>query len=105
VSQPGFAPNSLSAAANKQFIKPFEATYGHRPATEAIFGYEAMAAVLAVLREAGPQAGDRTTVVHDFYTLKRPGSVLGSYSIDSNGDPTIAPFVFRRYGTPKLVQP
>jgi ABC-type branched-subunit amino acid transport system substrate-binding protein len=102
VAQPGFLPKDLSSAA-KQFAKSFAAQYGHAPAREAIFGYEAMAAVLAVLREAGDHASDRTTVVHDFFGLKRSGSVLGSYSIDSNGDPTTAPFVFSQSRNGTLV--
>jgi ABC-type branched-subunit amino acid transport system substrate-binding protein len=94
VSQPGFLPRNLPATATSQFIKPFEATYGHAPATEAIFGYEAMAAVLGVLREAGSSANNRSTVVHDFFAIKGRSSVLGTYSIDSTGDPTTGPFVF-----------
>jgi branched-chain amino acid transport system substrate-binding protein len=96
ISSPGFPPKKLPAAAMKQFVKPFEAAYGHAPSTEAIFGYEAMAAVLEVLREAGAQANNRTTVVHDFFALKDRQSVLGRYSLDSNGDPSIAPFTFSR---------
>ena len=44
----------------------------------------------------GASAGDRTTVVHDFFAIKNRQSVLGTYSIDSNGDTSIAPFVFTR---------
>jgi branched-chain amino acid transport system substrate-binding protein len=98
VSEPGFLPKDLPALAKSQFVKPFEARYGHAPATEAIFGYEAMAAVLAVLQKAGGQANNRTTVVHDFFAIRNRQSVLGTYSIDS-GDPkfaSIAPFVFSR---------
>lgn len=96
-SQPGFLAKDLPSAADSQFIKPFEAAYGHPPATEAIFGYEAMSALLAVLREAGSQAGNHATVVHDFFHIKNRASVLGTYSIDSDGDTSIAPFVFSRF--------
>jgi branched-chain amino acid transport system substrate-binding protein len=95
-SQPGFLTKDLPASAQSEFVKPFEAAYGHLPDTEAIFGYEAMSAVLAVLHQAGTQANNRSTVVHDFFKLTDRHSVLGTYSIDPDGDTSIAPFVFSR---------
>jgi branched-chain amino acid transport system substrate-binding protein len=102
VTEPGFLPKDVPALAKSQFVKPFEARYGHAPATQAIFGYEAMAATLAVLRQAGTHANDRTTVVRDFFAVRNRDSVLGTYSIDSNGDPNVTPFVVDRvvHGTP-----
>jgi branched-chain amino acid transport system substrate-binding protein len=96
VSQPGFLSKDLPSAARTQFVKPFASAYGHTPATEAIFGYEAMSAVLGVIGEAGSKANDRATVVHDFFSIKDRASVLGTYSIDSDGDTSIAPFVISR---------
>jgi hypothetical protein len=52
--------------------------------------------VLAALDNAGSAANQRSTVVRHFMNLHRPDSVLGSYSIDRYGGPTIAPFVFAR---------
>lgn len=94
VSSPGFSPSALSPAA-RRFQVAFRSTYGHVPVPSAIFGYEAMSAVLAVLHEAGNSAGDRATVVHDFLGLANRQSVLGTYSLH-NGDTTLAPFVFAR---------
>jgi ABC-type branched-subunit amino acid transport system substrate-binding protein len=102
VSAPGFSTQELTPAGSK-FVSDFTAAYGHAPVPQAIFGYEAMAAVLAVVREAGAQANNRTTVVQDFLSLKRSQSVLGPYAIDSNGDTNIAPFVFSRPQGGKLV--
>ena len=68
-----------------------------------IFGYEAMSAVLAVLREAGSAANNRSTVVHAFLAIKNRQSVLGTYSMNSSGDTSIAPFVFSRLQQGKLV--
>jgi ABC-type branched-subunit amino acid transport system substrate-binding protein len=92
VSSPGFTARTLSAA-GQQFQTAFTSQYGHMPAPQAIFGYEAMAAVLAVLKEAGTAANNRSTVVHDFRAITNRQSVLGTYSL-SNGDPSIAPFFF-----------
>jgi ABC-type branched-subunit amino acid transport system substrate-binding protein len=104
VSSPGFTASDLPVQ-GKQFLASFRAAYGHAPAPQAIFGYEAMAAVLAVLRSAGPGANNRSTVVSDFLKLRRSSSdsVLGEYSINASGDTSIAPFTFSRVKSGGLV--
>jgi len=94
VSTPGFTPSALTPD-GQQFVTAFRSTYGHAPAPQAIFGYEAMSAVLAVLKQAGADAGSRSTVVADFRGLHDRQSVLGTYSI-SGGDISLASFVFGR---------
>lgn len=101
VSSPGFGPASLTAA-GRRFQSSFQTAYGHAPAPQAIFGYEAMAAVLSVLRQAGGKAGDRATVVRDFRGLKNRQSVLGTYSL-SGGDTSISSFTFARPRGGRLV--
>jgi ABC-type branched-subunit amino acid transport system substrate-binding protein len=96
VSSPGFLSPDLPATAKSDFVAPFVAAYHRQPSPQAIFGYEAVSAVLAVLHKAGSSADERSTVVRDFNNLHRSSSVLGSYSIDRYGGPTIAPFVFAR---------
>ncbi len=95
VSSPGFLPANLTAA-GQQFTAAFASAYGHPPAPQAIFGYEAVAAVIAALNRAGKSASDRSTVIHDFFGLRNRSSVLGTYSIDSNGDTNLGPFVISR---------
>jgi len=102
ISAPGFRAQDLDPAGSK-FVSQFRAAYGRTPLPQAAFGYEAMAAVLAVLREAGAQANNRSTVVHDFMSITNRQSVLGTYSMDSNGDTNISPFVFARVQRGKLV--
>jgi ABC-type branched-subunit amino acid transport system substrate-binding protein len=94
VSSPGFLPKSLPAA-GRQFVTSFTATYGHAPATEAIFGYEAMSALLSVIQGAGSSGNQRGAIVTDFRGLHDRQSAIGNYSI-AGGDPSIAPFVFAR---------
>ena len=102
ISVPGFLRPDLTPA-GRTFVSAFTAAYGHAPVVQAIFGYEAMAAVLSVLKQAGTSANSRTTVVKDFFAIKNRESVLGTYSINSNGDTSIAPFVFSRLAGGKLV--
>ncbi|MFZ0043510.1 MAG: hypothetical protein WAK93_19530, partial [Solirubrobacteraceae bacterium] len=101
VSSPGFTTKELSPA-GQQFVTKFTSTFGRAPVPQAIFGYEAMSAVLAVLDQAGANAGDRSDVVSDFRTLKNRQSVLGTYSI-VGGDTNIAPFIFARPQGGRLV--
>jgi len=103
VSTAGFLPKDLTPA-GQTFASAFSAAYHHAPAAEAIFGYEAISAVLAVLKEAGSAANDRAIVVHDFFAIKNRSSVLGTYSINTTtGDTSIAPFVFSRFKDGLLV--
>jgi len=104
ISTPGFLPADLGTT-GRTFVSNFTAMYGHAPAPEAIFGYEALAAVMDVLREAGTGAGNRATVVRDFFGIRDRSSVLGTgtYSINANGDTSLAAFVFSRLRGGKLV--
>lgn len=102
VSAPGFLPQDLTPSGRK-FVSDFRAAYGHVPGEEAIFGYEAMSAVLGVLNEAGSAANNRATVVRDFLSIKNRPSVLGTYSINVNGDTSLGPFVFGRITDGKLI--
>ena len=101
VSAPGFAPSALSAA-GQQFASAFAGRYGHQPAPQAIFGYEAMAALVAVLTKEGKLASTRAAVVSAFRTLKDRSSALGTYSI-VGGDTSLAPFVIGRWQGGALV--
>jgi branched-chain amino acid transport system substrate-binding protein len=103
ISSPGFLPANLTPAA-QQFVTAFKTAYHHTPAPGAIFGYEAMSAVLFAIHRAGSGATNRETVVKAFFGLiNPPDSVLGNYSISANGDTTIKPFVFSRLKAGALV--
>lgn len=95
VSIPGFMPKDLPAA-GKTFVTNFTAAYHHAPNVEAIFGYAAMSAVLQVLEHEGAQASDRGSVVAGFLGLRKVNSVVGTYSIDSNGNTSLNAFIFAR---------
>ena len=103
ISSPGLMTKDLSATAKSEFLKPFEDAYHRVPSPQAIFGYEAMSAVLSVLKKAGTSATDRAIVVQDFFAIKNRDSVLGTYSINAQGDTSLAPFVFSRPVNGKLV--
>ncbi|MGC9219991.1 MAG: hypothetical protein ACP5H2_01400 [Solirubrobacteraceae bacterium] len=102
VSIPGFMPGDLTAA-GRRFQSAFVSAYHHTPNVEAIFGYEAMAAVLRVLARAGSKADDRSTVIKEFLSQRNVTGVVGTYSIDSSGNTTLDAFVFAHPRGGKLV--
>ena len=87
----------------RDFNNRFTSAYGHPPEPQAIFAYEAMAAVIAGLHQAGGQAKDRATVVHDFFALRGRQSVIGTYSIDSQGDTSLQSIAIDRVRAGRLV--
>jgi ABC-type branched-subunit amino acid transport system substrate-binding protein len=103
VSSPGFKPGAEPAPA---FVSAFRATYGHAPATQASFGFAAMQAVIHALQKAGASAGNRKTVIQDFFAIQNFGTAVGAISINKDGDVSVsggAPFVFSRVKSGQLV--
>jgi branched-chain amino acid transport system substrate-binding protein len=85
-------PPKFYPPAAQKFFGEFEKAYGKKPETYAIYGYEAMAAVLDAIRRAGDKGNDRQAVLDAFMATKDRDSVLGKYSIDENGDTTLSDY-------------
>jgi ABC-type branched-subunit amino acid transport system substrate-binding protein len=102
VSVPG-VPRAQLPTAGQSFITDFTTAYHHAPAAQAIFGYEAMAAVLDTIKQAGASANNRKTVVTDFFAIRNRSSVLPTYSINSGGDTSLGVFFFSRVQAGQLV--
>jgi ABC-type branched-subunit amino acid transport system substrate-binding protein len=102
VTIPGVMPKQLNAA-GKAFEKDFAGSYGHKPNVEAVFGYEAMASLLSVLRGAGESANARGTVVSDFLKQSQSDSVLGSFKLNGTGNSSLDAFVIARLSAGTLV--
>lgn len=102
ISTPGVMPDALNEA-GRSFTTNFARAFGHRPASQAIFGYAAMSAVLHVLAEAGNAANNRRTVTRDFMRLRLTSSVLGPFQINSAGNTSLDAFVIDRLSAGALV--
>jgi len=102
VTIPGVMPKQLNAE-GKAFEQAFASAYGHKPNVEALFGYEAMSSLLAVIRGAGESANNRTTLVHDFLKQSQSQSLLGSYRLNSTGNSSLDAFVIARLSSGALV--
>jgi len=68
----------------KRFVRRYERIYDAEPLPSALYGYEAMRLVLEAIGRSGD--GDRAAVIRELYETKDRESVLGSYSVDPNGD-------------------
>jgi len=91
----------------KQFVSNYEATYkSGKPDPYAIYGYESMALILsAIKRDADANGGkvSRQGTYKELLTTKNRSSVLGTYSIDSNGDTTLTDYGLYKIVSGKLV--
>jgi ABC-type branched-subunit amino acid transport system substrate-binding protein len=59
----------------------------------ALYGYAAMEDILAAIKKAGREASDRVKLLAVFFHhLGRIHDVIGSYTIDGNGDSSLSTF-------------
>jgi branched-chain amino acid transport system substrate-binding protein len=90
----------LYPPSGRAFLAAYAQRYGE-PQPYAIFGYEAMSLMLRAISRAtrdGRSAAERSKVRDAIFSTSDRRSVLGTYSIDSNGDTSL-----RRYGVYRVV--
>ncbi|HET8592047.1 MAG TPA: branched-chain amino acid ABC transporter substrate-binding protein, partial [Solirubrobacterales bacterium] len=89
---PGLRTSALldpSRLPGQGFVGAFSNRFGREPGPYAAYGYEAMALILQSIAEAGTDASEfRDEVREGAFGAERPDSILGGYSIDSDGDTT-----------------
>ena len=86
--------------AGKKFFQDFKKAYpGTTPDPYSLYGYEAMSLGLDAIKRAGASGNDRKSVVNALFATRNRQSVLGTYSIDKNGDTTLTD-----YGLYKIVK-
>lgn len=77
----------------KPVITGFKDEYGvAQPDPYAIYGYETMALALDTIKRAGDKGNDRAAVLEQLFATKDRKSVLGTYSIDANGDTSLTDY-------------
>jgi len=75
----------------QEFFQAYTAKYGEdNPDPYAIYGYEAMKLGLDAI--ARSKTGDKADVIKALFSTKDRQSVLGTYSIDENGDTTLTDY-------------
>jgi branched-chain amino acid transport system substrate-binding protein len=84
-----FLDPSLLPREGKSFRHAYRQQFGS-PSPLAAYGYESMALLLDAIRRAGANGDDRGAVTDEVLSTHDRHSVLGTYSIDANGDTTLA---------------
>jgi branched-chain amino acid transport system substrate-binding protein len=85
------SPDQYSEA-GRRFFADYEAEYGDaNPNPYAIYGYEAASLIIDVLNRADDPT-DRASVLQALFETRDRESVLGTYSIDANGDTTLTTY-------------
>src|SRR4051794_23668531 len=75
----------------QDFFKQYTQKYGEKnPDPYAIYGYEAMRLALDAIQRSG--TGSKEDIVKALFDTKDRSSVLGTYSIDENGDTTLTDY-------------
>src|SRR4029079_2471784 len=75
----------------QEFFKEFTAKYGvDNPDPYAIYGYESMKLALDAIERSG--TGEKADIKKALFETKDRSSVLGTYSIDENGDTTLTDY-------------
>ena len=75
----------------QEFFKAFSEKYGEdNPDPYAIYGYEAMRLALDAIERS--KTGEKADIIKAIYETKDRASVLGTYSIDENGDTTLTDY-------------
>jgi branched-chain amino acid transport system substrate-binding protein len=103
-------PARLYPASAQRVLRRYRLQFGEAAEPYALYGYEAMSAVLAAIRAAGFQGDDRQAVIDRLLATHDRHSVLGTYSMTANGETTLSmyaidriahgrPVFWRAYGT------
>jgi branched-chain amino acid transport system substrate-binding protein len=96
-------PRRLYPPAAQKVLADYEAAFGKTPDPYALYGYEAMSVALLAIEKAGDRGNDKQAVIDEFFAVKDRDSVLGNYSIDSNGDTTLSRYGGNRVAGGRLV--
>ncbi len=77
----------------KPVVDSFKKKYGTATVDPyGVYGYETMALLLDSIKRAGSSGNDRSKVIEEIFSTKDRKSVLGTYSIDKNGDTTLTDY-------------
>jgi branched-chain amino acid transport system substrate-binding protein len=103
---PTLAPAQLGAAGNK-FVQQYDSAYHTtKPDPYAIYGYEAMALALATIKRVADAHGgqvNRAAVVSALLHTRNRRSVIGTYTINGDGDTTLASYGLYAIANGRLV--
>jgi len=97
LTTPVLARRLYPPAAQRVFAE-YRGIFGTEAEPYALYGYEAMSSVLEAIRGAGPHGDERQAVIDGYFSRTHPDSALGAYSIEPDGETTLA-----RYGVDRVL--
>jgi branched-chain amino acid transport system substrate-binding protein len=77
---------SLLPARGQRFVREYRQEYGSEPDPFGAYGYTAMSLLLDAIKRAGSAGGDRERIIRELFETDGYPSVIGTFSIDDNGD-------------------
>lgn len=83
--------------ASQAVLKEYRREFGGSAGPYVLYGYETMSVVLAAIRSAGRHGDERQAVIDRFFATRNRSSVIGTYSVQSNGETTLS-----RYGVDRV---
>jgi branched-chain amino acid transport system substrate-binding protein len=90
----GLYPDSGQAV-----LAGYRRAFGREAGPYALYGYEAMSAVLEAIRRAGARGNRRQSVIDSFFSTPEHDSVIGRYAIRADGETT-----YSEYGVDRVRQ-
>ena len=100
----GSDPNALTNASGKAFVAAYKKTY-HVDTLEAYTAYGGQA-FLVLANAITKSDGTRASIAKNLYNQSFPKGIIGSFKIDSSGDPSLAGVTVDQYqadGTNKII--
>ena len=91
-------PAALYPPSGRRVLKDYRTDFGGEAGPYALYGYEAMRVVLDAIRSAGDRGNDRQVVISRFFATRNRDSVIGRYSMQADGETTLA-----RYGVERVL--
>jgi len=89
-------PVSAYPASARRVLSEYRRRLGEPAGPYALYGYEAMSAVLAAIRAAGAHGDDRQAVIERLLSMHDRRSVLGTYSMQPSGEASLARYAVDR---------
>lgn len=89
-------PARLYPASAHAVLGRYRRQFGESAGPYALYGYEAMSAVLTAIRVAGRHGDDRQAVTAQLLSMRDRRSVLGAYSIEPDGEATLSTYAIDR---------
>ena len=89
----------------QRFARDYRREFGTRPDPFAAYGYASMSLLLDAIRRAGGSGGDRERVIRELFETDDYDSVVGTFSIDDNGDTSLTQLSGYRVRNGRLAEP